>query len=104
MKIHYSSRKLEKILTNERLIFRHYGRMAQKVMNRLSEIRAATSLNDIPSVPPPRRHKLQGEYKNEWGIDVSKNYRVVLEPYGVFDINNIETITEILIIRIENYH
>lgn len=104
MTIHYISKKDKKILTDERLILRHYGRLAKKVMYRLSELRAANSLNDIPPIPPPRRHKLEGNYKNEWGIDVSKNYRIVIGPYGTYDINNLETIKEIVLIRIEDYH
>ena len=48
VEITYSSKKLEKILSDEKPINKEYGKMAQGVRNRMSELRAATSLKDIP--------------------------------------------------------
>lgn len=104
MLLHYSDNKSEKILTNERLIIRKYGKLAEKIMNRLSELRAAGCLEDIPPVPPPRRHKLVGNMEGHWGIDISKNFRIIIEPYGDFNIDDLSTITEITILQIEDYH
>jgi len=66
MKIHYSSSKQERILTDERLLKKYYSNDYVKIANRLSELRAANNLAEIPEVPPPRRHKLEGRYKNCW--------------------------------------
>lgn len=104
MKITYSSKKLEKILTNPKLIKKYYSNDYHRLLNRLSELLAANSLADIPETPPPRRHKLSGNMRNKWGIDYSKNYRIVISPEGKFDINNLNTITEIQIISLEDYH
>ena len=104
MKIYYSSKKLEKILTNQRQIRKEYGFCYSKLINRLSELEAANSLIDIPIYPPPRRHKLSGDRKTCWGIDCSKNYRIVVEPQGEYDIEDLSTISAITIIRIEDYH
>ncbi len=103
MIIHYADKKHEKILTSERLIVRKYGRLSDGIINRLSEIRASRCLEDIPNVPPPRRHKLSGR-GNEWGLDVSKNYRIIITPFGEFDENDLSTITEVKLLRIEDYH
>lgn len=59
---------------------------------------------EIPEVPPPRRHKLEGRYKNCWGIDYSKNDRIIIQPVGDYDINDLTTITEILIVVLGDYH
>lgn len=104
MIIHYDSKKLEKILTNPRLLKKYYGNDFSRISNRLSEMRAANNLEEIPETPPPRRHKLAGNYKECWGIDYSKNDRIIIAPTGEFDINDLSTITEVTILNLEDYH
>ncbi len=104
MNISYSSNKLEKILCNQQLIKKNYGKFAQNVMNRMSELRAANSLNDISSDPPPRRHKLVPHSRNQWGVDISKNFRIVLEAVGDFDKDDLSSIKDIRILYLEDYH
>lgn len=104
MKIHYSSEKQEKVLTDIRLIKKIYGRNYEKIANRLSELRVAQNLSEIPEVPPPRRHKLNGKYKDCWGIDYSKNFRIIIKPVCEFEINVLSSIVEILIVDLEDYH
>ena len=95
---------MEKILTNERLIKREYTAFYEKLRNRLSEIRAANNLEEIPHIPPPNRHKLSGDYNGCWGIDISKNFRIVLRPIGEWDICDLKTIRNVEIIAVEDYH
>lgn len=104
MLIHYKTRKLEKILTNERLIKKNYAAFNKNLCNRLSELRAANNLNEIPNYPPPRRHKLDGSFDNHWGIDISKNFRIIIRPVGEYDIEDLSTVVEIEILSIEDYH
>lgn len=106
MEINYSDRKQEKILTDMRLLQKYYSNHHGKIANRLSELRAANNLAEIPNVPPPRRHKLTDERnrKNCWGIDYSRNFRIVIQPTGDYDINNLESITQIIILSLEDYH
>ena len=104
MIVKYCRRKDEKILTNERKIKQYYGKHYKNLIVRLSELRAAESLIEIPNVPPPRRHKLTGVFSNCWGVDISPNYRLVIEPCGNYDINYLETIKEVKLVAIEDYH
>lgn len=104
MEITYSSRKLEKTLLDEKLIKKEYGKMAQGVMNRMSELRAATCLKDIPITPPPRRHKLEPHTENKWGISYYKNYRIIFSAVGDFNADDLSSITEIKILELEDYH
>jgi plasmid maintenance system killer protein len=104
MNIIYASKKLEKILTNPRLIKKEYTAFFNKIINRMSELSAANNLHEISHDPPPRRHKLNGEYNDCWGIDVSKNYRIVLRPVGEWDEQDHKTIRNIEILSIEDYH
>ena len=104
MKISYSSSKLEKILTNPKLLKRYYSNDYSRLRNRLSELAAANSLAEIPTTPPPRRHKLKGDLSEKWGIDYSPNDRIVVCPTGEFDIDDLSTITEVIILLLEDYH
>ena len=104
MEIFYSSTKLEKILTDPRLLKKYYSNDYERITNRLSELRLANSLNEIPEVPPPRRHKLSGNRRNCWGINYSKNDRIVICAVGEFDINDLTTIKAIEILDLEDYH
>ncbi|MDP4553572.1 type II toxin-antitoxin system RelE/ParE family toxin [Alkalihalobacillus macyae] len=104
MEIMYASPKLEKILTNPRLIKKNYTAIHTKISNRLSELRAANNLNEIPHVPPPRRHKLSGSHQGCWGVDVSKNFRIILRPIGNNEESVLDTIRTIEILAIEDYH
>ena len=104
MEIEYASNKIKKILEDEVLIKKYYANISVQLKNRLTELRAADCLNDIPETPPPRRHKLKGDRNNQWGVSVSKNERLIIQPIGDFDINNLNTIKSIKILSIEDYH
>ncbi|MDA2364254.1 type II toxin-antitoxin system RelE/ParE family toxin [Bacillus cereus] len=104
MEISYATTRLEKILTNERKIQKQYTAFYKKIINRMSEIRAANNLDEIPHVPPPRRHKLEGNYSDCWGVDISKNFRIVLKPNGDWDESDLTTINKITILSIGDYH
>lgn len=104
MRIFYSTNKLEKTLTDLRMLKKFYSNDYSRLRNRLSELEAAGSLAEIPETPPPRRHKLTGNYAGNWGIDYSANDRIVLRPVGTFEVDNLESITEIEIIALGDYH
>ncbi len=104
MVIKYSSNKLKKVLTNLRLLKKYYSNDYNKIYNRLSEMSAANNLSEIPVCPPPRRHRLSGEFQNCWGIDYSPNDRIIIRPIGEFDINDVSSIVEIEIIDLQDYH
>lgn len=104
MEIKYATNKLEKILTDPRLVKKYYGKDATRLLIRLSELSVADSLLEIPDVPPPRRHKLSGEWENCWGIDYSKNYRIIIQPIGDYEIQDLSSIKGIEIVDLVDYH
>lgn len=104
MEVHYGSRRLKKTLGSERLVVRYYGELAHNLLNRLTELKAARSLLDIPETPPPARHKLKGKLAGCWGIWLSPNWRLIVRPYGSFDVNDLSTIGAVVIESIEDYH
>ena len=95
--------KIKKKLSDERSIRRNYGRLADKIIVRLSLLSAANNLEDIPNIPPTRRHKLSGNYEDCWGIDIEKNWRIVIKPCDLVQKEPIE-INKIIILDIVDYH
>lgn len=104
MKLYYSTKKLEKILSNNRQIKKYYPREYHKIINRLSELIVVNNLSEIPHIPPPRRHKLSGDKAGYWGIDYSPSFRIILKPVNEFNIDDLTTITDVMIIGLEDYH
>lgn len=103
MEIYFKSKKLKKILTDARLIKKYYPKEFQNIINRLAELNAVKNLSFISHLPPPRRHKLKGNYNNCFAVDVSANRRLI---FASFDENktNLEDIDSIMIIGITDYH
>jgi proteic killer suppression protein len=104
MDIEYADSKMEKDFESRRRLEKKYGSLLPGLANRLSELRAANCLADIPHEPPPKRHKLSDNWDGCWGIKVTKNYRLVIRPIGDFDINDQTTITKMKIEAIIDYH
>ena len=102
MNIFYDN-KIKKKLSDNSSIKKYYGRLADKIIIRISLLMVANNLGDIPNLPPTRRHKLVGNYANCWSIEIEKNWRIVIKP-TLGDINNPEDIKEITIIDIVDYH
>ena len=102
MKIFFE-RKLEKKMVNESTIKKNYGKLADKIIVRLSILEAVDCLDDIPNVPPTRRHKLSVNYSNCWAIDIDKSWRMILKPVTEY-LANPKDIKEIIILDITDYH
>ena len=99
MKIQYS-REMQKTLKDEKTIVRNYGKLTKKIIFNLSVLTAADRLGDVPNTSPTRRHKLQGE-EILWAIDLSANWRMIIEALDGVEPDDI---TEVRIDRIEDYH
>ena len=99
MKIQYSRDMLKK-MKDEKTIARYYGKLAGRIVLSLSVLNVADCLEDVPNVPPTRRHKLEGE-PNHWAIDLSANWRMIIEG---LDGDEPSSISEIKIVRVEDYH
>lgn len=97
MLVEFDNKKLEKSLSDNRIIKREYGRLSERIIEVLDELFVATNLKQIPEVPPDRRHKLTGELYT-WSIDLSRNYRMWVQSDGEEDPQLVTkvTITNIL--------
>lgn len=104
MDIEYANNAMRKALEDPRIMAQKYGNIAKTLAHRMSDLRVASSLSEITHLPPPRRHKLTGNLEGCWGINVSRNMRLVIRPIGDFDPENLTTIVAIRIEDITDYH
>jgi proteic killer suppression protein len=101
--------KLTKILGDERLRTKHYGKnVSRRIRERLEEFETADTLADISHLPPARLHALNNDkdHHDVFAVDVSANYRMVFEGYDRHDEQSTteSEIVTINVMDIEDYH
>ncbi|MEL6977229.1 MAG: plasmid maintenance system killer protein [Pseudomonadota bacterium] len=107
MKILYASNGLEKSVSTDRALKKAYGTSAKRMKLRLSLLNGASTLADVSHKKPPRRHKLHGEYAGCFAVDVTGNLRIIFYPVMEHEADEepeLEAITTIRIVAIEDYH
>lgn len=110
MKVTFKDKKLAKLANNDRELFKKLGKArASKLKQRLDDLTAAGSLEDVRYLPG-KYHELKEDRKGQWACDLDQPYRLIFEPhedpipenehgqYIWLEIKGIE------IIEITNYH
>jgi plasmid maintenance system killer protein len=109
MRISYESKKLEKQLTDAKLLVKTYGELAKNIQKRQNELESFENLGEAKDFLPSL-HSLSGDRLGQWAVKISGNYRLIFEPAndplpcledGGLDLNQI---TEICIIEVVDYH
>lgn len=81
MVILFKTAKLDKECNNENLMVRRFGtNRARLLKRRLTELAAATALQDMRNLPQARCHELKGNLKGYLSLDLDHPYRLVFEP------------------------
>lgn len=95
MEIEYSNKQLEKICTNASTATKKHGEhMAEIIHQRIDEIHAALSVEEMIQYSIGRCHKLTNNRKNQYAVDLVHPYRLVFTKRGEFI--QIATIQEIV--------
>ena len=98
MEITYKTRKLERICTNLSEAKKQYGyNIAVKLNQRLNEILASDTVEEMIKYKIGRCHKLEGDRKDEYAVDLIHPYRLVFKKIG-------EEIQVVKIWEIVDYH
>ena len=98
MDISYRTNKLEKVCTDASIAERKYGiEMAEKLQQRIEQIKAADSVETMIKFKIGRCHPLHQNRKEQYALDLVHPYRLVFEKIG-----NITKIVKI--IEIVDYH
>jgi proteic killer suppression protein len=84
--------------------------MARKLMQRMTELKAAEALSDISHLPPPRCHELTGNRAGQFSVDLEHPYRLLFIPaddpipYREDEGIDLALVKEIEIISIKDTH
>ncbi len=111
MDILFNTTKLLKECTDARQMLRRHGPLRSKLLQkRLTELRAASVLDDIRKLPQARCHELRENRKGELAVDLDHPYRLIFEvandPKPTKDDGGLDWLktTTIRITGIEDYH
>jgi proteic killer suppression protein len=81
MKIYFGSRKLQRICSEAKEMVKSLGKKnAEKLKQRMMELRAADSLLEISHLPPARCHELSGKDAGTFSVDLEHPYRLLFIP------------------------
>ena len=81
MQVYFKTKKLQKICSNNKECVRRLGpNIARKLQQRLMELKAASCLADISTLPPPRCHQLSGKREGQLSVDLEHPYRLLFIP------------------------
>lgn len=98
MDIRYKSRRLEEQCTNRTKAVKKYGeRNAQKIFQRVQEIRSADSVEMLVKFNIGRCHPLTGNRAGQYAMDLDHPFRLIFEKVE----NEIKIVK---IIEVVDYH
>ena len=81
MDIAFCTTKLQKRFNSERELIREYGpENSRIIIRRMAVLRAAVNLEQVPSLPPERRHELTGTRKGQFAVDLKHPFRLIFTP------------------------
>lgn len=83
MEITYKTRKIEKVCTIAREAEKRYGlEMAEKIHQRIDEIDASETVEEMIQFHIGRCHMLKGDRKGQYAMDLVQPYRLIFERIG----------------------
>lgn len=97
-------------MTDPREMTKAFGARAQKVNQRMKDLRAVVTLEDMQTIPAARCHELKGDRNGQLAVNVSGNYRLVFMPdHDPLPLKedtglNWKLVTDIVVIEVEDYH
>ena len=110
MDIAFRSKGLSKVASSRKEMNKKLGsRTADLLSQRLAELQAAETLDDLRALPGPRCHELKGDRKGQLAVDLDHPRRLVFEPAadpprradGGLDWNAVDSI---VVVEIADYH
>ncbi len=109
MKLTYKNEKLKNICENPKYnkeLVKRYGiEVAKKLPQRIKELKAFNSLSDVPTNPPFRRHKLKGDRKNYFTVNITGQYRLIFkQKENNLIIEDLKEIKEIEIMEVSKHY
>jgi plasmid maintenance system killer protein len=111
VEILYRSNQLQKICSSEAKMRRKFGdRQAERLMQRLAELKGADCLEDMRYFPAVRCHELHQDREGQLAVDLIHPKRLIFkpdhDPIPLKDDGGLDwtLVTSILIIEVVDYH
>lgn len=106
MQLEVHNQKLEKLLNNpDKLITKIGLDMTKMLKRRLNEMKAAPNFKDYINYGLGKPHALTGNLDKMYGINLNKNYRLIVEPLvSVLNDENLKECKNINIKGVVDYH
>ena len=83
MQISYRNKKIEKVCTDAKVSDRVYGKeMSEKIQQRIDEIRAVDTVEDMIRFRIGRCHALTNNRKGQYAVDLVHPYRLIFKKEG----------------------
>ena len=83
MQVEYKNSAIKKICTNASAASKKYGsEMAEKIQLRIDQITAADSVEQMIRFNIGRCHKLRGDRKEQYAVDLVHPQRLIFEKHG----------------------
>lgn len=76
----FRTEKLRKVCNDDRLLKKEYGDRAKRIRQRLDELRAARTLEEMRFLPAARCHELKGDRRGQLAVDLVHPYRLTFTP------------------------
>lgn len=83
LKVTYRTKKIEKICKNRAVSDKVYGiEMSEKIQQRITEIKAMDTIEDMIKYHIGRCHRLKNNRKGQYAVDLVHPNRLVFEKHG----------------------
>lgn len=107
MQFEYQDDKVRKILCDAKLLQRKVGlEMGKKITKRMNQLKAAEDFNQyLTKIALGKPHPLDGDLDKCFGISITANYRIVVEPLETeLDIESLKNCKKLNIKGVLDYH
>ena len=109
MELTYKTDKLQKLCEdanyNKEWVKKYGVEVAKKLPKRIKELKAFNSLNDVPTSLPYRRHKLSGDLKERFAVNITGQYRLIFrQKENNIIIEDLRKIKEIEIMEVSKHY
>ena len=109
MNLTYKNEKLKKMCENpthnKELVKKYGSEVAKKLPRRIAELKSFDSLNDVPTSLSHRRHKLSGDLKECYAINITGQYRLIFrQKDNNIVVDDLRKIKEIEIMEVSKHY
>ena len=107
MQFEFKDEKVQKILCNPKILQRKVGlEIGKKVKQRMNQLEAAENFHQyLTKISFGKPHPLEGNLDKCFGISITANYRIVVEPLNCeLDIESLKNCKVLNIKGVLDYH